>query len=152
MQKKTYFFFFSFGCPNLRGGGWGSTTWLGQKTKFFDRFNLRAPLIIKGKFQSNIEFVSIKNLPRKPEKFPPTQWHSNCRNSAFEGSWPSGTLAMEGRSSQGTDMQTLNGALKISKSTYYISSTKLTLASELDSTLLVLGAGPLHFWPSAGTF
>ena len=42
MQKKHHFFF-SFGCPNLRGGGWGST-WLGQKTKFFDRSHLRAPL------------------------------------------------------------------------------------------------------------
>ena len=45
MQKKHHFFF-SFGCPNLRGGGWGST-WLGQKTKFFDRFNLKASLILK---------------------------------------------------------------------------------------------------------
>ena len=46
MQKKTSIFFFSFGCPNLRGGGWGST-WLGQKTKFFDRSNLRAPLTFR---------------------------------------------------------------------------------------------------------
>ena len=41
MQKK-HQFFFSFGCPNLRGGG--GSTWLGQKTKFFDRFYLKAPL------------------------------------------------------------------------------------------------------------
>ena len=49
MQKKTSIFFFSFGCPNLRGGGWGST-WLGQKTKFFDRFNLKASLTTLHKF------------------------------------------------------------------------------------------------------
>ena len=43
MQNTHQIFFFSFGGPNLRGGG--GSTWLGQKTKFFDRFNLKAPLI-----------------------------------------------------------------------------------------------------------
>ena len=45
MQNKHQFFFFSFGRPNLGGGGGGST-WLGQIPKFFQKFDLKAPLIL----------------------------------------------------------------------------------------------------------
>ena len=42
--KKTSIFFLVLGVPTYGEGG---STWLGQKTKFFDRFNLKAPLTAK---------------------------------------------------------------------------------------------------------
>ena len=42
MQNKHQIFFFSFGRPNFGGGG--GSTWLGQIPKFFQKFDLKAPL------------------------------------------------------------------------------------------------------------
>ena len=54
MQKNINFFFLVLGVPTYGEGGGGST-WLGQKTKFFDRFNLRSPLNINmGPFRGSI--------------------------------------------------------------------------------------------------
>ena len=76
MQKKTSFFF-SFGCPNLRGGG---STWLGQKTKFFQWFDLKAPLT-KTTWLLKIYkvFCDTKYMSKSPNLTMPGGWWCNVR-------------------------------------------------------------------------
>ena len=56
MQNKHQFFFFSFWRPNFWGGGRGST-WLGQIPKFFQKLDLKAPLIKPGKTSKYINIM-----------------------------------------------------------------------------------------------
>ena len=58
MQNKHQIFFFSFGRPNFGGGGGGSP-WLGQIPKFFQKFDLKASLIV-----DKIQRYTIQRLPR----------------------------------------------------------------------------------------
>ena len=83
MQNKHQFFFISFGCPNFRGGGRGSSR-LGQNPKYFQKSGLRAPLthfhtvrsvVRQGRVAAlhpdRVEFQNGTNLPRYSYKFFP---------------------------------------------------------------------------------
>ena len=52
MQNKHQFFFLVLGVPTFDEGGGGST-WLGQNPKFFQKFDLKAPLMLDIKWRTH---------------------------------------------------------------------------------------------------
>ena len=56
MQNKHQFFFLVLGVPTL-GEGEGGSTWLGQIPKFFQKLDLKAPLIKPGKTSKYINIM-----------------------------------------------------------------------------------------------